>query len=75
VNAIHPQAFQLTTRAVITLVGAAMLWWAPASILGLIVMLIGVICASAGLLAGDFVPQAIDAVSEHVYATATRRLS
>jgi hypothetical protein len=38
-------------------------------------MLIGLICAVSGLLAGDFVPDAIDALSERVHGTATRRAS
>ena len=74
-DAIRPHAFHFTARAVLTALGAALLWWAPASILGLVVMLIGLICAVSGLLAGDFVPDAIDALSERVHGTATRRAS
>lgn len=36
-------------RAVITLVGALLLWAAPASAVGLFVMLVGLVCAVGGL--------------------------
>jgi hypothetical protein len=38
-------------------------------------MLIGLICAVSGLLAGDFVPNAVDALNERFHGTATRRAS
>jgi hypothetical protein len=36
-------------RAVLMLVGALMLWAAPATVIGLLVMLIGLVCAVGGL--------------------------
>jgi len=36
-------------RAVIALVGALLVWAAPASIVGLLVMLVGLVCAVGGL--------------------------
>ncbi len=36
-------------RAVLMLVGALMLWAAPASVIGILVMLIGLVCAVGGL--------------------------
>ena len=37
------------TRAVLMLVGALLLWAAPASVIGLVVMLVGLVCAVSGL--------------------------
>ena len=37
------------TRAVLMLVGALLLWAAPTSVIGLIVMLVGLVCAVSGL--------------------------
>jgi hypothetical protein len=70
-EAIRPHAFHFAARAVLTVLGAALLWWSPASILGLVAMLIGLICAISGLLPGDFVPDAIDALSDRLQRTAT----
>ena len=36
-------------RGVVMLVGALMLWAAPASVIGILVMLIGLVCAVGGL--------------------------
>jgi uncharacterized membrane protein HdeD (DUF308 family) len=43
-NAVH-----FVTRAVLMLVGALLLWAAPASVIGLVVMLVGLVCAVSGL--------------------------
>ena len=37
------------TRAVLMLVGALLLWAAPTSVIGLVVMLVGLVCAVSGL--------------------------
>lgn len=36
-------------RAVLMLVGALLLWAAPTSVIGLVVMLVGLVCAVSGL--------------------------
>ena len=36
------------TRAVLMLVGALLLWAAPTSVIGLVVMLVGLVCAVSG---------------------------
>jgi hypothetical protein len=74
-DAIRSHALHLAARAVLTVLGGLLLWSAPLSVTGLVVMLIGLICAVSGLLAGDFVPDAVDALSEHFHGTATRRAS
>ena len=66
-DAIRTHGLHLAARAVLTAIGALLLWLAPASVGGLVVMLIGLICAASGLLAGDFVPRAVDALSEHFH--------
>ena len=43
-NAVH-----FVTRAVLMLVGALLLWAAPASVIGLVVMLVGLVCAVSGV--------------------------
>jgi hypothetical protein len=43
-NSVH-----FLIRAVVMLVGALMLWAAPASVVGIFVMLIGLVCAIGGL--------------------------
>jgi len=74
-DAIRSHGLHLAARAVLTMLGAWLLWSAPASVAGLVVMLIGLTCAVSGLLAGDFVPNAVDALSEHFHVTTTRRAS
>ena len=75
-DAIRSQTFHIAARTVLTLLGLALLWWAPTTVAGLVLMLIGLICAVSGLLAGDFVPNTLDLIAGHVQATvATRRLS
>ena len=37
------------TRAVLMVVGALLLWAAPTSVIGLVVMLVGLVCAVSGL--------------------------
>jgi hypothetical protein len=37
------------TRAVLMLVGALLLWAAPTSVIGLVVMLVGLVCAVSGV--------------------------
>ena len=74
-DAIRSHALHLAARAVLTVLGGLLLWSAPLSVVGLLVMLIGLICAVSGLLAGDFVPDAVDALSERFHGTATRRAS
>jgi len=43
-NPVH-----ILIRAVVMLVGALMLWAAPASVVGIFIMLIGLVCAIGGL--------------------------
>jgi 1,4-dihydroxy-2-naphthoate octaprenyltransferase len=43
-NAVH-----IVTRAVLILVGALLLWAAPTSVTGLVVMLVGLVCAVSGV--------------------------
>ena len=43
-NSVH-----FLIRGVVMLVGALMLWAAPASVIGILVMLIGLVCAVGGL--------------------------
>ena len=74
-DAIRSHALHLAARAVLTALGGLLLWSAPLSAAGLVVMLIGLICAVSGLLAGDFVPDAVDALSERFHGAATRRAS
>ena len=74
-DTIRAHAFHLAVRAVLTILGGLLLWSAPLSVAGLLLMLIGLICAVSGLLAGDFVPDAVDALSERFHGTATRRAS
>jgi hypothetical protein len=74
-DAIRSHGLHLAARAVLTMLGALLLWLAPASVAGLVVMLIGLICAASGLLAGDFVPDAVDALSERFHSPATWRAS
>jgi hypothetical protein len=74
-EAIRPHAVHFAARFILTVLGATLLWWAPASVVGLVVMLIGLICAVSGLLAGDFIPEAIDAIGERFHPAATRRAS
>ena len=74
-EAIHSQTFHLAARAVLTIIGAALLWWAPATVSGLLVMLVGLVCAVSGLLAGDFVPEVVDLLADHMQAASARRAS
>ena len=74
-DAICLHGLHLAARGVLTMLGALLLWLAPLSVAGLVVMLIGLICTVSGLLAGDFVPDAVDALSERFHGTATRRAS
>ena len=74
-DAIRSHGLHFAARAVLTMVGVVLLFLAPASILGLVVMLFGLICASGGLLAGDVIPETVDALAGFVQHTATRRVS
>ena len=62
-EAIRPHALHFAARAVLTLLGIALLWWAPASILGLVIMLIGLICAVSGIAASDMFQSTTDSSS------------
>jgi uncharacterized membrane protein len=42
---IRPDALHYFIRAMLMLVGALLLWAAPVSIAGLVLMLVGVVCA------------------------------
>jgi hypothetical protein len=46
---IRPNAVHFAIRAVLICVGALLLWEAPASVAGLVVMLVGLVCAVMGL--------------------------
>ena len=48
-EAIRDNAFPFVIRALLFMVGALLLWVAPASVAGLLVMLIGLVCAVTGL--------------------------
>ena len=48
-RAIHSHPRHLWLRGAITLAGVLMLFTAPASALGIVVMLIGLVCAVGGL--------------------------
>jgi hypothetical protein len=48
-EAVHTHSRHLALRAGVTAAGALMLFTAPASVLGILVMLIGLICAVGGL--------------------------
>ena len=48
-DAIRANAFPFVLRALLFLAGALLLWEAPTSIVGLVVMLIGLVCAITGL--------------------------
>jgi hypothetical protein len=74
-DAVRTHGLHFAARAVLTIVGAVLLWFAPATVFGLVVMLIGLICAVSGLFVGDIVPEAVDALAELVHGTATRRAS
>ena len=74
-DAIRLHGLHLAARVVLTVLGAWLLWSAPASAAGLIVMLVGLICAVSGLVAGHFVPDAVDALSQRFHGTPTRRAS
>ena len=74
-DAIRSHGLHLAARAVLTMLGALLLWSAPLSVAGLVVMLIGLICAASGLLAGDFVPAAVDTLSGRFHGAPTRRAS
>lgn len=47
-EAIHTHPRHLALRAAVTLLGIVMLFTAPASALGMVVMLIGLVCAVGG---------------------------
>jgi hypothetical protein len=49
VDAIRANAFPFVLRALLFLAGALLLWDAPTSIAGLVVMLVGLVCAVTGL--------------------------
>jgi hypothetical protein len=74
-DAIRAHGLHLAARAVLTILGGLLLWSAPLTVTGLVVMLIGLIFAVSGLLAGDFVPDAVDALSERFHGAPTRRAS
>jgi 1,4-dihydroxy-2-naphthoate octaprenyltransferase len=48
-EAVHTHTRHVALRAAVTIAGAAMLFTAPASALGIFVMLIGLICAVGAL--------------------------
>ena len=62
-EAIRPHSIHFAARAVLTVFGAALLWWAPASVFGLVVMLIGLICAVSGIAASDMFQSTTDSSS------------
>ena len=70
-DAIRSHGLHVAARAVLTMVGVVLLWLAPASILGLVVMLVGLICASSGLLAGAVIPETVE---RSPGSSSTRRL-
>jgi hypothetical protein len=74
-DAIRTHGLHLAARAVLTILGGLLLWSAPLTVTGLVVMLIGLIFAVSGLLAGDFVPAAVDALSGRFHGAPTRRAS
>lgn len=75
-EAIQSQTGHFAARVLLTVLGVAMLWFAPATVTGLVVMLVGLVCAVSALFAGDVVPDAIDALAGHVQTTfAARRAS
>ncbi len=74
-DVLRSHGLHLAARAVLTMLGALLLWLAPASVAGLVVMLIGLICAVSGVSAGDFVPDAVDALSQRFGGAPTRRAS
>jgi putative effector of murein hydrolase LrgA (UPF0299 family) len=45
----HSNVVYFVTRAVLMLVGALLLWAAPTSVIGLVVMFVGLVCAVSGL--------------------------
>jgi hypothetical protein len=49
VETVHASAFPFIIRVVLMMVGAFLLWYAPASAVGIMLMLIGLVCAVAGL--------------------------
>jgi hypothetical protein len=49
VGAIRANVFPFVIRALLFAVGALLLWAAPASAAGLLVMLVGLVCAVTGL--------------------------
>jgi hypothetical protein len=49
VETVHASAFPFIIRVVLMMVGALLLWYAPASVVGIMLMLIGLVCAVAGL--------------------------
>ena len=42
---LHPDAFHFLIRALLICAGALLLWAAPVSVPGLVLMLVGVVCA------------------------------
>jgi hypothetical protein len=74
-EAIRSQAGHVAARVLLTVLGVALLWFAPATITGLLVMFVGLVCTVSGLLAGDFIPNAVDALTERMQATVARRAS
>jgi hypothetical protein len=74
-DAIRTHGLHFAARALLTMVGALLLWSAPASVLGLVVMLFGLICAASGLFAGDFIPHTVDALTDLAQGTPTSRAS
>ena len=68
-------ALHVAARATLTIIGAALLWYGEglASIFGLVLMLVGLICSVSGLLAGDYVLRALDALSDRIHAASARR--
>jgi hypothetical protein len=74
-DAIRLHGLHFAARAVLIVVGAVLLWSAPASVVGLVVMLFGLICVVSGLFVGDVIPEAVDALIGRVPGTATHRAS
>ena len=46
---LHPSAIPFFLRVLLLMVGVVLLWAAPASVSGLLLMLVGLICAVTGL--------------------------
>jgi hypothetical protein len=74
-EAVRLRALHFAARATLIFIGATFLWYGVevASIFGLLVMFIGLICAVTGFLAGDVVPRTLDALVDRIHAGSARR--